>query len=45
MDQIDYADGVFWNCQFYDPCPVVVKLSERVTVEPNRQVPLISDLG
>ena len=45
VDRIDYRDGVFWNRQLYDRWPLVVKLSDRVTVESYRQVPPISDLG
>ena len=45
VDRIDYRDTVFWNRQFCDRWPLVVKLSDRVTVEPYRQVPPISDLG
>ena len=45
VDRIDYGDGVFWNRQLSDRWPLVVKLSDRVTVEPYRQVPPISDLG
>ena len=44
-DRIDYRDGVFWSRQLYDRWPLVVKLSDRVTIEPYRQVPPISDLG
>ena len=45
VDRIEYVDGVFWNRQLYDRWPLVVKLSDRITVEPYRQVPPISDLG
>ena len=45
VDRIDYADGVFWNRHLYDRWPLVVKLSDRVTVEPYRQVPPTIDLG
>ena len=45
VDRIDYRDSVFWNRQFYDRWPLVVKLSDRIAVEPYRQVPPISDLG
>ena len=45
VDRIEYLDGVFWNRQLYDRWPLVVKLSDRITVEPYRQVPPISDLG
>ena len=43
--QIDYEDGVFWNRQLFDRWPLVVKLSDRVTVEPYRQVPPTGELG
>ena len=39
VDRIDYVDEVFWNRVLYDRWPLVVKLSDRVTVEPYRQVP------
>ena len=42
VDRIEYVDGVFWNRQLYDRWPLVVKLSDRITVEPYRQVPPIS---
>ena len=42
---VEYVDGVFWNRHLYDRWPLVVKLSDRITVEPYRQVPPISDLG
>ena len=45
VDRIEYVDGVFWNRLLYDRWPLVVKLSDRVKVEPYRQVPPISDLG
>ena len=45
VDRIEYVDGVFWNRQLYDRWPLVVKLSDRITVEPYQQVPPISDLG
>ena len=45
VDRIDYADGVFWNRHLYDRWPLVVNLSDRVTVEPYRQVPPTIDLG
>ena len=44
-DRIDYLDEVFWNRVLYDRWPLVVKLSDRVTVEPYRQVPPTSELG
>ena len=37
VDRIEYMDGVFWNRQLYDRWPLVVKLSDRITVEPYRQ--------
>ena len=45
VDWIEYVDEVFWNRQLYDRWPLVVKLSDRITVEPYRQVPPTSDLG
>ena len=45
VDRIGYEDGVFSDRQLYDRWPLVVKLSDRVTVEPYRQVAPISDLG
>ena len=45
VDCVEYADGVFWNRQLYDRWPLVVQLSDRVKVEPYRQVPPISELG
>ncbi len=45
VDWVEYADGVFWNRQLYDRWPLVVKLSDRVKVEPYRQIPPISMLG
>lgn len=45
VDRIDYEDGVFWNRQLYDRWPLVVKLSDRVTVTPFRQVPPTGELG
>ena len=45
VDRIEYVDGVFWNRHLYDRWPLVVKLSDRITVEPYRQVPPTSDLG
>ena len=42
---IDYQDSVVWNRHLYDRWPLVVKLSDRITVEPYWQVPPISDLG
>ena len=34
VDRIEYVDGVFWNRHLYDRWPLVVKLSDRITVEP-----------
>ena len=45
VDTIAYDDAVFWNRQLYDRWPLVVQLSDRVTVEPYRQVPPMSELG
>ena len=45
VDRIEYVDGVFWNRHLYDRWPLVVNLSDRITVEPYRQVPPTSDLG
>ena len=45
VDQIEYEGRVFSDRQLYDRWPLVVKLSDRVTVEPYRQVAPISDLG
>ena len=42
---VEYEDAVFWNRQLYDRWPLVVKLSDRITVEPYQQVPPISELG
>ena len=44
-DRIHCVGGGYWNCRSYDRWPLVVKLSERVTVEPYRQVPPIRDLA
>ena len=43
--RLEYDDGVFWDRGSYDRWPLVVKLSDRVTVEPFRQVAPISDLA
>ncbi len=45
VDRIEYDDQVFWNRHLYDRWPLVVKLSDRVTLRPYRQVPPISELG
>ena len=37
VDCVEYGDAVFWNRQLYDRWPLVVKLSDRVKVEPYRQ--------
>ena len=42
---IPYEDEVFWNRNLYDRWPLVVPLSDRIEIEPYRQVPPISDLG
>ncbi|MCY4601829.1 MAG: hypothetical protein OXF27_18140 [Acidobacteria bacterium] len=42
---IEYEDRVFWSRHLYDRWPLVVALSDRVRVEPYRQVPPISDLA
>ena len=45
VDKIEYEDAVFWNRHLYDRWALVVKLSDRIKVEPYRQVPPISVLG
>ena len=41
----EYVDEVFWNRVLYDRLPLVVKLSDRITVEPLKmQVPPTIDL-
>ena len=45
VDRVEYEDGVFWDRKLYDRWPLVVRLSDRITVKPYRQVPPISDLG
>ena len=45
VDRIEYEDAVFWNRQLYDRWALIVKLSDRIKVEPYRQVPPISELG
>ena len=42
---VEYEDAVFWNRQLYERWPLVVKLSNRVMMEPYQQVPPIGDLG
>ena len=44
VGRIDGVNGASWNRQSYDRWPLVVKLSDRVTLEPYRQVAPISDL-
>ncbi|MDE0620101.1 MAG: hypothetical protein OXH83_00380 [Bryobacterales bacterium] len=43
--RIDGVNGAAWNHRSFDRWPLVVKLSDRVTLEPYRQVAPISDLG
>ena len=45
VDRVDYEDRVFWSRHFYDRWPLVVKLSDRIDVEPYQQVPPSSDLA
>ena len=45
VDLAEYEDDVFWSRHLYDRWPLVVKMSDRVQIEPYRQVPPISDLG
>ena len=45
VDLVEYDDGVFGNRHLYDRWPLVVKLSDRITVVPYRQVQPISNLG
>ncbi len=42
---VEYEDTVFWNRQLYDRWPLIVKLSDRIKVEPYRLVEPISELG
>ncbi len=44
-DLVEYQDQVFWNRNLYDRWPLIVRLSDRITVTPYRQVPPISELG
>ena len=44
VDLVD-DDGVFWNRHVYDRWPLIVQLSDRITVKSYRHVPPISDLG
>ena len=41
---VDDDDGVFWDRHVYDRWPLVVQLSDRITVTSYRHVPPISDL-
>ena len=41
---VEYQDQVFWSRDLYDRWPLIVKLSDRITVTPYRQVPPISEL-
>ena len=45
VDRIEYEDEVFWSRHLYDRWPLVVKLSDRIRLEPYRQLPPISELG
>ena len=45
VDQIEFEGGVFWDRKLFDRWPLVVRLSDRVTVEPYRQVPPTGDFG
>ena len=45
IDLVQYEDRVFWNRHLYDRWPLVVKLTDRVTISRYRQVPPISDVG
>ena len=45
VQRIEYDDHIFWNRQLYDRWPLVVKLSDRVDLQPYRQVPPISELA
>ena len=42
---VEYEDRIFWNRHLYDRWPLVIKLSDRIKVDPYRQVEPISDLG
>ena len=44
IDVIEYEDNVFWTRHLYDRWPLVVRLSDRVRVDPYRQVPPIGML-
>ena len=44
-DRIHCVVGGHWKCPCYDRWPLVVKLSDRVSVKPYGQVPPICDLG
>ncbi|MCY4119741.1 MAG: hypothetical protein OXG72_02325 [Acidobacteria bacterium] len=45
VDRVDYEDRVFWSRHLYDRWPLVVRLSDRIAVEPYRQVPPRGDLA
>ena len=45
VDLVEYDDKVFWNRHLYDRWPLIVKLSDRITVEQYRQVPPTRDLA
>ena len=45
IDLVEYDDKVFWNRHLYDRWALVVKLSDRITVEHYRQVPPVRDLA
>jgi hypothetical protein len=45
VDRVGYEDRVFWSRHLYDRWPLVVRLSDRITVEPYRQVPPSSELA
>ncbi len=44
-DLIAYQDEVFWNRSLYDRCCLVLPLSDRIAVQPLRQVPPLSEVG
>lgn len=44
IETLDVDDKVFWHPMGFDRLPLVVKLSDKVTVEPYRQVPLLQRL-
>ena len=45
VDLVEDEDRVFWNRHLYDRWPLVVKLSDQLTVTQYRQVAPISNLG